>query len=135
MRTRHVFLTAVAVLAVSAGCAASSDGPSAGSPGSTGTTPSPTTSAGTLPVPTSPPVKPSVPAGEITVTGTVVSGVEPNCWVLQGEGQSYLLIPGSGARPNWSEGAKVKVKGRVKPDQMTTCMQGIPLEVISVTPA
>jgi hypothetical protein len=80
-----------------------------------------------LPIP-SRPAKPrpgSTPSGTVTVTGTVAQGVEANCVLLNG----YLLL--GGPRELFASGALVTVTGRVEPDMVTTCQQGIPLVVES----
>ena len=65
----------------------------------------------------------------ITVTGTVEAGVESNCLLLGG----YLLLGGD--RAMIQAGARVSVTGRPEPDTLTTCQQGMPLRVDSVTAA
>lgn len=65
----------------------------------------------------------------ITVTGTVEAGVESNCLLLGG----YLLLGGD--RALVKPGARITVTGRSEPDTLTTCQQGTPLRVESVTPA
>lgn len=104
--------------------------PSSGQPGSvpptSGAVPQPSPSqpdTPALPIPTRR-GKPG-PSGTITVTGTVAEGVEPNCILLNG----YLLL--GGPRDLFIAGALVTVTGRVEPDMMTTCQQGIPLVVES----
>ncbi|MCX4386672.1 hypothetical protein OG777_06985 [Micromonospora peucetia] len=65
----------------------------------------------------------SPPAGGTTLTGTVTSGVEPNCLLLD----NYLLV--GGPRDVLTSGAKVTVTGRVQRDLLTTCQQGTPFLV------
>lgn len=92
-------------------------------PSGTSAPPGPTVSdAPALPLPTRR-IKPS--PGEVTVTGTVAFGVEPNCVLLN----QYLLL--GGPRELFTAGALVTVTGRVEPDRMTTCQQGTPLVVTS----
>jgi hypothetical protein len=89
--------------------------------------PSPTPDTPALPIPGRP-GKPSpggASSGTTTVTGTVATGVEPNCVLLNG----YLLL--GGPRELFTAGALVTVSGRVEPTMMTTCQQGIPLVVES----
>ncbi|PXY22192.1 hypothetical protein [Prauserella muralis] len=74
--------------------------------------------------PTSPPAK---PGEEITVRGTVASGVEPNCLVLSAGGREYLLLE---PEPVLKPGVQAVVRGRTHPNQATTCMQGTPLRVL-----
>jgi hypothetical protein len=64
----------------------------------------------------------------VTVTGTVEAGVEANCLLLKG----YLLV--GGANGAVRAGAKVTVTGRPRPELLTTCQQGTPLQVESVRP-
>jgi hypothetical protein len=75
-----------------------------------------------------PPASPDGGAGTVTVSGTVEAGVEPNCLVLNG----YLLVGGrdEGVRA----GARVTVTGQARPDLVTTCQQGTPLQVETVRP-
>ncbi|MEU9505023.1 hypothetical protein AB0D32_01920 [Micromonospora sp. NPDC048170] len=65
----------------------------------------------------------SPPAGGTTLTGTVTSGVEPNCLLLD----NYLLV--GGPRDVLTPGVKVTVTGRVQRDLLTTCQQGTPFLV------
>lgn len=61
----------------------------------------------------------------VTVEGTVEPGVEAGCKLLGG----YLLLGGD---PEVVKvGARVRVTGATAPNVMTTCMQGIPLQVSS----
>ena len=99
------------------------DGNDSGAGG--GATTVPTTLPGNPPV-----TRPTPPAGEVTVSGTVVEGVEPNCLLLDaGGGKTYLLI---GGRAELPAGAKVKVTGRVDRGLLSTCQQGEPLVVASI---
>jgi hypothetical protein len=100
------------------------DGNDSGAGG--GATTVPTTLPGNPPV-----TKPTPPAGEVTVSGTVVEGVEPNCLLLDAEGgTTYLLVGGD--RAELRAGAKVTVKGRVDRGLLSTCQQGEPLVVASI---
>ncbi len=122
-------------------------------PGDAATDPTPTPSGGTVTTPAEPtpseptPVTPSpadptlgippgpgkksprpdrsVTPGVLTLTGTVSSGVEPGCLLLD----SYLLLggPGDVLKP----GARVTVTGQAQPDLITTCQQGTPFVVES----
>jgi hypothetical protein len=91
-------------------------------------------------VATTPPASPPTttkapPAGELTVTGTVTEGVEPNCLLLDaGGGQRYLLVGGD--RAKLRAGSRVAVTGRVDQGLLSTCQQGEPLVVsaIELTP-
>jgi hypothetical protein len=109
------------------GACADQDGVDGGGAAATTT---PTTDPGTAPT-TAPP-----PAGDspITATGTVVAGVEPGCTVLHtDQGQNYLLVGGD--RGKLREGARVQVRGRLLRDLLSTCQQGLPLQVASVKTA
>lgn len=67
----------------------------------------------------------------LTLSGTVTAGVEPNCLMLESDGEKYQLI-GDKAR-KLKVGAEVKVTGKVSEKAMTTCMEGRVFEVDSVT--
>jgi hypothetical protein len=95
-------------------------------PAQGGLTTVPTTRAGGPPT-----TGPTRPGGELTVTGTVVEGVEPNCLLLDAEGGgSYLLV--GGARGQLRAGVRVRVTGRVDRSLLSTCQQGEPLIVASI---
>jgi hypothetical protein len=68
-------------------------------------------------------------SGWLTLTGTAYPGVESGCLLLHG----YLLV--GGPRDLLAGGQPVRVTGRVQPDLVTTCQQGIPLLVESAEPA
>lgn len=74
-----------------------------------------------------PPGGPKVPpgAGATELTGTVESGVEPGCLLLDG----HQLV--GGPRDVLVVGARVSVTGRAQPDLMSTCQQGVPFVVES----
>jgi hypothetical protein len=99
-------------------------------PGQGGATTVPTTLPGAAPA-----TEPTEPAGQVTVTGTVREGVEPNCLLLDAEegGRRYLLI--GGERAELQAGARVEVTGRVESDLVSTCQQGEPLVVATIEPA
>ncbi|HYN95620.1 MAG TPA: hypothetical protein VES42_17370, partial [Pilimelia sp.] len=71
-------------------------------------------------------------APKITVTGTVADGVEAGSRLLRAGSVTYLLIGDAAARVPAT--GRVTVRGRVDLGRATTCMQGIPLEVIEVRP-
>ena len=74
--------------------------------------------------------------GAETITGTVEAGVEPNCLLLQDTKGSHLLVfDDASMRADATVGKKVTLTGRSAPSQMSTCQQGIPFIVTSVTPA
>ena len=92
-----------------------------------------TTTAPTTAAPTTTPggvTRPTPPAGDISVTGTVTAGVEGNCLLLQAQGGPYLLIGGD--RAKLRPGALVAVTGRVDRDLLSICQQGLPLVVTSI---
>jgi hypothetical protein len=102
------------------------DGDDAGAGAGQGATSAPTTS----PLTASPlTTEPAPAAGQLTVTGTVSDGVEPNCLLLDG----YLLVGGD--RSKLLSGGRVTVTGRVERGLLSTCQQGVPLVVASVEPA
>lgn len=73
------------------------------------------------------------PASEITIRGVVAAGVEPGCTVLEVDsGPPYLLIGGD--ESVLKVGARVEVVGLPRPDLVTTCQQGTPLQVSSAQP-
>jgi hypothetical protein len=80
-----------------------------------------------------PATEPTPPAGEVSVTGTVAAGVEPNCWLLEADGGPYLLVGGD--RSQLRPGVRLTVTGRVDRDLLSTCQQGEPLKVASIRPA
>jgi hypothetical protein len=135
MMTTRSAAGALAALLLATGCAgpAGESGPTpdpsaGGTVSSPSDQPSPTqwdTPALPLPPRSGKPRPGSTPSGTITIAGTVDEGVEPNCVLLNG----YLLL--GGPRELFVSGARVAVTGRVEPDMMTTCQQGIPLVVES----
>jgi hypothetical protein len=90
-------------------------------------------------VPTTQPAGPPTtteapPAGELTVTGTVTEGVEPNCLLLDAEGgRRYLLVGGD--RADLRAGSRVAVTGHLDRGLLSTCQQGEPLVVSGIEPA
>lgn len=130
----------VLVAAPAAGCANGDDGGQTPQPTPAPTRTGPAATPSVTGTPTgavSTPAEgdPATPAaGEVTVTGEVVPGVEPNCLVLRGDGSEYLLIAESAAVTLPTSG-RVTVVGRTQTDLATTCMQGIPLVVREVRPA
>lgn len=74
-----------------------------------------------------------VTAPEVSVQGTVVPGVEAGCLLLDTGAKRYLLIGGD--RNVLRPGRKVIVRGVPKPDLLSICQQGDPLEVTEVRPA
>ncbi|MFD8499878.1 hypothetical protein [Amycolatopsis sp. NPDC059657] len=76
---------------------------------------------------TSAPLPATSPPAVITVTGTIIEGVEPGCLVLTTGSALYLLI--GGARAALVPGRTATVRGRPRPGLATTCQQGVPFEV------
>ncbi|WIM97676.1 hypothetical protein ACTOB_001224 [Actinoplanes oblitus] len=77
------------------------------------------------------------PAGgtTTTITGTVVAGVEPGCLLLQAASATHLLVfDDESLRAAAPVGSEVRVTGTPKPGMMSTCQQGEPFIVSSVTP-
>jgi len=109
IRHRGVLAAFIAVL-LAAGCADSPSSPSAGS------------------------AAPSASAATETLSGTVAAGVEADCLLLQGDGRPHLLIFEDPALKSTAKvGASVTVVGTAKPAQLTTCQQGIPFFVTSIS--
>ena len=78
--------------------------------------------------------EPTRTGGPVTVVGTVAEGVEPGCLLLQAEpGGSFLLV--GGERAELRPGRRVAVTGRVDRSLLSTCQQGEPLVVASITAA
>jgi hypothetical protein len=120
-------LTALLLAGLLLAACAEPDGNDSGAGG--GATTVPTTLPGNPPA-----TKQTQPAGEVTVTGTVIEGVEPNCLLLDaGGGQRYLLVGGD--RAELRTGARVAVTGRVDRGLLSTCQQGEPLVVAVIEPA
>jgi hypothetical protein len=70
------------------------------------------------------------------VTGTVEAGVEPNCRLIQdGSGSHLLVFRDAALRADAPVGKKVTVTGHAEPKMMSTCQQGIPFIVASISPA
>ena len=125
---------------VLAGC-----GPDAGKPApadsgtSTSPSPSASASAGTPSSdPSAPPPGNGIASGEpaptagaqgadLTISGQVEQGVEPNCLVLKTDGKTYRLMGGD--QNIVKAGNKVTVQGHVIGGVMSYCMQGDPFEV------
>lgn len=105
----------------------SPSGPDPTDPAATTAAVPPTTVSPTRRPPTRPGTPP--PAGTTTLTGTISSGVEPGCLLLD----NHLLV--GGPRDVLRAGAKVIVTGRVQADLITTCQQGTPFLVETAKPA
>jgi hypothetical protein len=132
LRSLAGLLLAVAILAACADQDAGDGGAASGSS-------DPTTAPETLPTaPTTPTQPPTTAPGsgksQLTATGTLRDGVEPGCVLLEADqGTVYLLVGGD--RGKLREGARVQVRGRLLRDLLSTCQQGLPLQVASVKAA
>jgi hypothetical protein len=89
-------------------------------------------------VPTTPPdnpptTTPTQSSGEVTLSGTIIEGVEPNCLLLDADGRQFLLVGGS--RSKLQAGARVAVTGRLDRSLLSTCQQGEPLVVSTIEQA
>lgn len=63
----------------------------------------------------------------MTVRGTVSTGAESGCLILNTGTAQYLLL---GADPAIAvAGAEIEVTGKADPGAMTTCQQGTPFHV------
>ena len=78
--------------------------------------------------------EPTRPAVQVTVTGTVMAGVEPGCLLLEDQAGGRFLLVG-GERAQLTPGRRVAVTGRVDRGLLSTCQQGEPLVVASIAPA
>lgn len=67
-------------------------------------------------------------ASQTTISGTVESGVESGCLVLEHDGTVYGIY-GSFDSSVVYAGAEVTLHGKVDPGMMTTCQQGTPFVV------
>ena len=116
----------LAVLSV-AGCARTDAGaPSSNAPSSPRPSAAPSSQA--APAPSA--------AGAQTLTGEVAAGVEPDCLLLEGVGGPHLLFFEDKALRAVAEvGRRVTVVGRAEPGMMTTCQQGTPFMVTSISPS
>jgi hypothetical protein len=121
---RRGVLAVFAVVLFVGGCANSSAVP----PSSSGRSdPSSSSSSSSL-------ASPSPSSSAQAISGTVAEGVEPNCLLLRGDGKPHLLVFADPALKSKAiVGAKVTVVGTAKPAQMTTCQQGTPFLVTSLT--
>lgn len=68
----------------------------------------------------------------VTLTGTVIDGVEPGCLVLRTDNRQFLLLGGD--RDVLVPGRRVVVQGYLRKGMATTCMQGVPLVVGKAIP-
>ena len=152
IRRTGVLAALVAVVFV-AGCAGNANGTtSTGTPGATGSvskgapSPAASTSAGATgsasgSTPGSAPpsedhtgTKPPAASGSETLSGTVTAGVEPHCLLRTGNGPAHLLLfEDPSLRSKAQIGASITVVGTAAPTQLTTCQQGIPFIVTSVS--
>lgn len=109
--------------------AAASDSAPVSAPAPTSSAPAPSTEPTTEPSG----AKPTATGAE-TITGTVEAGVEPGCLLLRDSKGSHLLFFDDAAmRTDAAVGKKVTLTGRSAPTMMSTCQQGIPFIVTSVS--
>lgn len=81
---------------------------------------------------------PAQPATELVrVSGTVVSGAEPGCKLLDAGGAKYVLLGGDRAAIEEAEENEVEVTvtGQAHTPTPTTCTEGVPLAIQQFTPA
>jgi len=128
MLTRR-FAVALTLLACLAGCAGNNAAPSAGSAETSAPSSAPSSSS------PSPSLEPSESGAAETVTGTVEAGVEANCTLIRDDaGNHVLYYDDPSLKAQAPVGKKVTVTGHSKPGMMTTCQQGTPFIVTSVSP-
>lgn len=106
----------VVALSLVAACGGSAGSPPGGSP------PPPSTTAAST--------TPSEPV--MRLRGVVQEGVEAGCRVLTADGEQYLLLVGEGLVVPM--GTEVIIEGRLAPDLVSYCQQGIPFAVSKVEP-
>jgi hypothetical protein len=123
---------------LAAGLAAGCSGPATSEPGPSATVPAPEGPAPT-PAPVAPATQPDdqqATAVRVIATGQVRAGGGPGCLLLAGDrGRVWLLVGGD--RTALAAGARVRVVGRplATQSQAGGCLQGEPLQVVSVSPA
>jgi hypothetical protein len=139
MYTRHVVVAALSAVLFLGGCTnqVSSSG---AEPGASMSTPSSLPSPSSSPSPSpggsesvSPPSRPAGSTSPLTLTGQVEAGVETGCLILKDGGKTYLLFGGDPGVVH--AGARVRVSGRLVPDLMSSCMQGLSFQVSEAHPA
>ena len=132
MLIRRTVIPALVLALVVAGCANADQAgaPEPTAPGPSGAAPSDLIEEPSLPG------KPSTSGQPAqSITGTVVAGVEANCLLLTGaSGEHLLIIRDAALRAAAKPGSKITAVGTPDPGMMTTCQQGIPFTVISITP-
>ncbi len=133
---RRTVVPAALFLLLVAGCANSQDDAGSTSSGSIPSGAVPSFSAEPSPSGVPETTKTGKPAaGTTTITGTVTAGVEPNCLLLQEAATTHLLVfKDETLRASATVGSKVHVTGTPQPGMMSTCQQGEPFLVSSVTP-
>ena len=128
MLTRR-FAVALTLLACLAGCAGNNAAPSAGSSETSAPSSAPSSSS------PSPSLESPESGAAETVTGTVEAGVEANCTLIRDDaGNHVLYYDDPSLKAQAPVGKKVTVTGHSKPGMMTTCQQGTPFIVTSVSP-
>jgi hypothetical protein len=123
LRRPVVVLSAITLAAALAGCASSRTG------GAAGDTP---TANGAISTGI------TQPSGELVrVSGTVVSGEEPGCLLLDTGFTTYVLLGGDQAALALAEEDEepITVTGQAHTPTPTACTEGVPLKIEKVTPA
>jgi hypothetical protein len=120
------------------GCAGqtSSSGSEVAAPSSSAPAPAPSSASASVSVEPSG-AKPTAVGAE-TISGTVEAGVEPGCLLVQDAKGSHLLVFDDSAMrtdATAAVGKKVTLTGRSEPTMMSTCQQGVPFIVTSLTAA
>jgi hypothetical protein len=133
MINRLAVCAAVLAVLAGAGCARAEPSSNAGAPASS--QPAPSQPALSQSAPSQPAVASSA-GGSQTLTGEVAAGVEPDCLLLEGVGGPHLLVFEDKALRGVAQvGRRVTVVGRAEPGMMTTCQQGTPFMVTSISPS
>ena len=71
------------------------------------------------------------PGARMRLAGTVSPGVEGGCHLHTSGGTRYQVAGGLGGVV---DGQEIEVLGRVQADLMTTCQQGVPVQVERIVP-
>ncbi len=130
MLIRKTVVPAALFLALTAGCANNAPIDAGGVPEPAFSSSAPASAPPSL----APSAAGSAEPGSVTLTGTVSAGVEPKCVLLKdGTGDHQLIIRDESLRAKLRPGASVTVVGKAQPGLMTTCQQGQPFEVTSLT--
>jgi hypothetical protein len=85
-----------------------------------------------LSTPSTPPTPTEFPPELIRTAGTVVSGAEPDCLILETVVRRYHLV--NGAEAGLKPGQEVTVTGLADPNTTSTCEQTTPLTIDKAEP-